>query len=71
LRISPTFGTIGAATARAAALGLNAAKARNAIAIAASMTGGTLEAVRLREWRVQNGRAAHCGLVAAELAESA
>lgn len=70
VRTSPTFGTIGAAAAGAAALGLDAAKATNAIAIAACTTGGTLEPVRCGsdEWRVQNGRAAHGGLIAAELA---
>ena len=70
IRTSPTFGTIGAAAAAAAMLGLDAAKAANAVAIAASTTGGTLEPVRCGsdEWRIQNGRAAHGGLLAAELA---
>jgi 2-methylcitrate dehydratase PrpD len=70
LRTSPTFGTIGAAAAGAALLGLDPAKATHAVAIAACTTGGTLEPVRCgsEEWRVQNGRAAHGGLVAAELA---
>lgn len=70
VRTSPTFGTIGAAAAGAVLLGLDAAKAANAIAIAACTTGGTLEPVRCGsdEWRVQNGRAAHGGLIAAELA---
>ncbi|WP_407179790.1 MmgE/PrpD family protein [Bradyrhizobium sp. STM 3562] len=70
VRTSPTFGTIGAAAAGAVLLGLDAAKATNAVAIAACTTGGTLEPVRCGsdEWRVQNGRAAHGGLVAAELA---
>ncbi len=70
VRTSPTFGTIGAAAAGAVMLGLDAARATNAIAIAASTTGGTLEPVRCGsdEWRVQNGRAAHGGFVAAELA---
>ncbi|WP_246668662.1 MmgE/PrpD family protein [Bradyrhizobium sp. UNPF46] len=70
VRTSPTFGTIGAAAAGAVLLGLDAAKATNAIAIAACTTGGTLEPVRCGsdEWRVQNGRAAHGGLIAAELA---
>src|SRR6202043_2602447 len=51
-------------------LGLDPAKATHAVAIAACTTGGTLEPVRCGsdEWRVQNGRAAHGGLVAAELA---
>jgi 2-methylcitrate dehydratase PrpD len=70
VRTSPTFGTIGAAAAGAVMLGLDAARAANAIAIAACTTGGTLEPVRCGsdEWRVQNGRAAHGGLIAAELA---
>lgn len=70
VRTSPTFGTIGAAAAGAVLLGLDAAKATNAIGIAACTTGGTLEPVRCGsdEWRVQNGRAAHGGLVASELA---
>jgi 2-methylcitrate dehydratase PrpD len=70
MRTSPTFGTIGAAAAGAVLLGLDAARAANAIAIAACTTGGTLEPVRCGsdEWRVQNGRAAHGGFVAAELA---
>ncbi|MGY6249450.1 MmgE/PrpD family protein [Bosea thiooxidans] len=70
IRTSPTFGTIGAAAAAAVSLGLDAAKASNAVAIAACTTGGTLEPVRCGsdEWRVQNGRAAHGGLTAARLA---
>lgn len=70
LRTSPTFGTIGAAAAAAVCLGLDAAQATSAVAIAASTTGGTLEPVRCGsdEWRVQNGRAASGGLVAAQLA---
>jgi 2-methylcitrate dehydratase PrpD len=70
VRTSPTFGTIGAAAAAAAALGLDPQSATSAIAIAACTTGGTLEPVRCGsdEWRVQNGRAAQGGLVAAELA---
>ncbi|TIP51356.1 MAG: MmgE/PrpD family protein, partial [Mesorhizobium sp.] len=70
LRTSPTFGTIGAAAAGAVALGLDAAQARSAVAIAAAATGGTLEPVRsgTDEWRIQNGRAAQGGLVAALLA---
>jgi 2-methylcitrate dehydratase PrpD len=70
VRTSPTFGTIGAAATGAAMLGLDAGHATNAIAIAACTTGGTLEPVLCGsdEWRVQNGRAAHGGLVAAELA---
>jgi len=53
IRTSPTFGTIGAAAAGAVLLGLDAAKAANAIGIAACTTGGTLEPVRCGsdEWR--------------------
>jgi 2-methylcitrate dehydratase PrpD len=70
LRTSPTFGTIGAAAAAAVCLGLESAQATSAVAIAACTTGGTLEPVRCGsdEWRVQNGRAASGGLVAAQLA---
>jgi len=70
LRTSPTFGTVGAAATAAVCLGLDAPRATHAIAIAASTTGGTLEPVRCGsdEWRVQNGRAAHGGVVAAQLA---
>ncbi|GEC55121.1 2-methylcitrate dehydratase PrpD [Bradyrhizobium japonicum] len=70
VRTSPTFGTIGAAAAAAAALGLDPPRSTSAVAIAACTTGGTLEPVRCGsdEWRVQNGRAAQGGLVAAELA---
>jgi 2-methylcitrate dehydratase PrpD len=71
-RTSPTLGTIGAAAGSAALLGLNAGQAGSAVSIAASTTGGTLEPVRSGsdEWRVQNGRAAQGGLVAACLAGS-
>lgn len=71
LRTSPTFGTVGAAAAAAAGLGLDRIQATNAIAIAACTTGGTLEPVRSGsdEWRLQNGRAAQGGLVAAQLAQ--
>ncbi|ODM80924.1 MmgE/PrpD family protein [Bradyrhizobium elkanii] len=70
VRTSPTFGTIGAAAAAAAALGLDPPRSTSAVGIAACTTGGTLEPVRCGsdEWRVQNGRAAQGGLVAAELA---
>lgn len=70
IRTSPTFGTIGAAAGCAVAFGLDAVHARSAVAIAANTTGGTLEPVRCGsdEWRVQNGRAAQGGLVAAHLA---
>lgn len=69
-RTSPTLGTIAAAAGAAALLGLDAAGAGSAVSIAASTTGGTLEPVRAGadEWRVQNGRAAQGGLIAACLA---
>lgn len=71
-RTSPTFGTIGAAGGSAALLRLDTAQAASAVAIAASTTGGTLEPVRSGsdEWRVQNGRAAQGGLIAACLASA-
>ncbi len=71
-RTSPTFGTIAAAAGSAVILGLDAAKAASAVSIAASTTGGTLEPVRAGadEWRVQNGRAAQGGLIAACLANA-
>lgn len=69
-RTSPTLGTMGAAAGAAALLRLGCNEAASAIGIAASMTGGTLEPVRSGsdEWRVQNGRAAQGGLIAACLA---
>lgn len=71
-RTSPTFGTIAAAAGCAALLGLDAAQAASAVSIAASTTGGTLEPVRAGadEWRVQNGRAAQGGVIAALLAQA-
>lgn len=70
LRTSPTFGAIGAAAGCAVSLGLDAREAASAIGIAAANTGGTLEPVRCGsdEWRIQNGRAAQCGLTSALLA---
>lgn len=72
IRTSPTFGTIAAAAGCAALLDLGADQAASAVSIAASTTGGTLEPVRAGadEWRVQNGRAAQGGLIAALLAQS-
>jgi len=69
-RTSPTLGTIAAAAGAAALLGLGQDQAASAVAISGSMTGGTLEPVRAGsdEWRVQNGRAAQGGLIAACLA---
>lgn len=70
IRTSPTLGTLAAAAAGACALALDAEAATRAIGIASSITGGTLEPVRCGsdEWRVQNGRAAQGGLIAALLA---
>jgi len=70
IRTSPTLGTVGAAAAAAVGLDLDAAGARNAVAIATSITGGVLESVRCGsdEWRVQNAQAARGGLLAAQLA---
>lgn len=70
VRTSPTLGTIGAAAAAAVGLDLDETGARNAIAIATSITGGVLEPVRCGsdEWRVQNAQAARGGLLAAQLA---
>jgi 2-methylcitrate dehydratase PrpD len=69
-RTSPTLGTIAAAAGAASLLRLDARQAASAVSIAASTTGGTLEPVRSGsdEWRVQNGRAAQGGLIAACLA---
>lgn len=71
-RTSPTLGTIAAAAGGAVLLGLDSERAGSAVSIAASTTGGTLEPVRAGadEWRVQNGRAAQGGLIAACLAEA-
>ncbi len=70
VRTSPALGTVGAAAAAACALGLDAEGASNAVAMAASITGGTLEPVRAGsdEWRLQNAHAARGGLTAALLA---
>ncbi|CAA2158550.1 hypothetical protein MBRA_03818 [Methylobacterium brachiatum] len=70
IRTSPTLGTIGAAAAAAVALNLDEAGCRNAVAMAANITGGLLEPVRCGsdEWRVQNAQAARGGLLAAQLA---
>ena len=71
IRASPTFGTIGAAAAASVTLGLDAAKATNAVGIASSITGGVLEPVGSGsdEWRLQNGHAGRGGLAAAQLAQ--
>lgn len=72
IRTSPTLGTIGAAAAGAVVLGLDAERARSAVAIAAASSCGTLEPVRCGsdEWRIQNGRAAQGGVQAALFAEA-
>lgn len=71
IRTSPTLGTIGAAAAASVVLGLDRQRATNAVAIAANITGGLLEPVRVGsdEWRAQNAHAARGGLLAAQLAE--
>ncbi|WP_186332120.1 MmgE/PrpD family protein [Bordetella genomosp. 13] len=71
LRASPVLGCVAAAVAAAAALELDAARAASAVGMAASLCGGTLEPVRCGsdEWRIQNARAAGCGLMAAQLAQ--
>lgn len=71
LRGSPVFGTLGAAAAAATAMGLDEGQAANAVAMAASITGGVLEPVRAGsdEWRLQNAHAARGGLSAAQLAQ--
>ena len=70
IRTSPAFGTIGAAAAASVGLHLDAGQSANAVAIAASITGGTLEPLRCvsDEWRVQNAQAARGGVLAAQLA---
>lgn len=70
-RASPTLGSIAAAAAGAATLGLSQRDALNAIGIAADSTGGTLEPVRdaAQDWRLQNGFAAQRGGLAAFLAQ--
>jgi len=72
IRTSPTLGTIGAAAAAGAILGLDEPQATNAVGIASSITGGVLEPVGSGsdEWRVQNGHAARGGLLAAQLARN-
>ncbi|GGC70066.1 MmgE/PrpD family protein [Chelatococcus reniformis] len=71
IRTSPTLGTVAAAAAGAAILGLDEGQATSAIGIASSITGGVLEPVGAGsdEWRLQNGHAARGGLLAAQLAQ--
>jgi 2-methylcitrate dehydratase PrpD len=70
VRTSPTLGTIAAAATGAVLLRLGAEQATHAVAMAASMTGGTLEPVRCGsdEWRLQNANAAVGGWRCAQLA---
>lgn len=70
VRTSPTLGTVGAAAAGASLLGLDAPRAAHAVAMAAGITGGVLEAVRTGsdEWRLQNAHAARGGVLAAQMA---
>lgn len=69
-RGSATFGCVGAAVAASVALGLDVTQARNAIGIAADISGGTLEPVRsgASSWRLQNATAAWRGALAALMA---
>ena len=70
VRTSPALGTIGAAATASVMLGLPAAQATHAVAIATTITGGMLEPLGCGsdEWRVQNAQAARGGLLAAQLA---
>jgi 2-methylcitrate dehydratase PrpD len=69
-RGSATFGCVGAAIAAAIALGLDERSARDAVAIAADIAGGTVEPVRsgASSWRLQNATAAWRGALAAGMA---
>ena len=71
IRTTPTLGTIGAAATAAVGLKLDRARAINAIAMSASITGGTVECVRCGsdEWRAHAAQAARGGLLAAQLAK--
>lgn len=71
LRASPVLGAVAATATAAVLLELDRDQAINAIGIAASTCGGTLEPVRCGsdEWRIQNARAATGGLLAAQLAQ--
>ncbi len=70
-RASPVFGSIGAAAAASVILELDEQQSLNALAIAADTMGGVLEPVGAGadDWRVQNGTAAHRGVLAALLAQ--
>ena len=69
-RASSAFGPLGAASAVAKLLGLDAAKTANAIAIATSFSGGLNQTWidGSSEWRWEIGMAARNGIVAARLA---
>lgn len=69
-RASPTLGTIAAAATASVLLSLDTTQARNAVAIAADVTGGLLEPVRTgaADWRIENATAAYRGTLAALLA---
>lgn len=65
-----TVGTLGAAAAAASLAGLDMPKARNALAIAASMAAGVVANFGSMTKSFQVGRAAACGVQAARLAAS-
>jgi 2-methylcitrate dehydratase PrpD len=69
-RATPVFGTLGAAAAAASILGLDAAGAADAIAIASSFSGGLNQTWidGSSEYRIQLGMAARNGIAAASLA---
>jgi 2-methylcitrate dehydratase PrpD len=69
-RASPVYGTLGAAAAAASLLGLDADGAADAIAIAASFSGGLNQTWidGTSEYRIELGMAARNGVVAAQLA---
>jgi 2-methylcitrate dehydratase PrpD len=69
-RATPVFGTLGAAAAAAAMLGLDADQTTDAIAIASSFSGGLNQTWidGTSEYRLELGMAARNGIVAAELA---
>jgi 2-methylcitrate dehydratase PrpD len=70
VRTSPALGTVASAAVGALLLNLDGERARSAIGIACSITGGVLEPVGTGsdEWRIQVGHAARGGLLAAQLA---
>jgi 2-methylcitrate dehydratase PrpD len=71
-RATPVFGTLGAAAAAASILKLDADATSNAIAIAASFSGGLNQTWidGTSEYRLQLGMAARNGIAAAELASA-